>query len=102
MAARTGIRFPVPIRVYDQTIEVMKSAIGKAKLGQSEELAAIRRLDDQTRQLDAPPAAAAGTRWSPTRCACRRAMAGAACSAGRPGQRRRIQRMFGRMPADRG
>ncbi|QJP17245.1 DUF763 domain-containing protein [Starkeya sp. ORNL1] len=52
--------FPVPIRVYDQTIEVMKSAIGKARLGQSEELAAIRRLDDQTRQLER---AAGGRSW---------------------------------------
>src|SRR4051794_20111649 len=38
--------FPVPTRVYDRTIEVMKSAVLKAKLGQEEELAAIRRLDD--------------------------------------------------------
>ncbi|MDF2998244.1 MAG: hypothetical protein K0R27_3881 [Xanthobacteraceae bacterium] len=52
--------FPVPIRVYDQTIEVMKSAIAKAKLGESEELAAIRRLDDQTRRLER---AAGGRSW---------------------------------------
>ena len=32
--------FPVPLRVYDQTIEVLKSAVRKARLGQSEELAA--------------------------------------------------------------
>lgn len=44
--------FPVPLKVYDHTIDVMKSAVRKAKLGQSEELAAIRRLDDQARQLE--------------------------------------------------
>lgn len=44
--------FPVPIKVYDETIRVMKSAIQKAKLGQSEELSAIRRLDKQARKLE--------------------------------------------------
>ncbi len=44
--------FPVPVKVYDQTIDLMKSAVRKAKLGQTEELAAIRRLDDQARQLE--------------------------------------------------
>jgi hypothetical protein len=44
--------FPVPIRVYDQTIRVMKDAVQKAKLGREEELAALKRLDDQARQLE--------------------------------------------------
>jgi hypothetical protein len=44
--------FPVPIRVYDETIRVMKSAVAKAKLGREEELAAVRRLDDQARALE--------------------------------------------------
>lgn len=44
--------FPVPLKVYDHTIAVMKAAVRKAKLGQSEELAAIRRLDDQARQIE--------------------------------------------------
>ena len=51
--------FPVPIRVYDETIRVLKSAVQTAALGREEELAAIRRLDDQARQLeffaDGPP-----------------------------------------------
>jgi hypothetical protein len=45
--------FPVPLKVYDRTIEVLKSAVRRAKLGQSEELAAIKRLDDQARRLEA-------------------------------------------------
>ena len=44
--------FPVPLKVYDRTIQVMKSAVQKAGLGQAEELAAIRRLDEQARQLE--------------------------------------------------
>jgi uncharacterized protein len=44
--------FPVPTKVYDQTITVLKSAIEKAKLGREEELAAIKRLDDQARRIE--------------------------------------------------
>ena len=44
--------YPVPTKVYDRTIAVMKSAVVKAKLGQEEELAAIRRLDQQARMLE--------------------------------------------------
>ncbi|WFU51107.1 DUF763 domain-containing protein [Sinorhizobium terangae] len=44
--------FPVPLQVYDQTIRVMKSAVTKARLGRDEELQALRRLDDQARQLE--------------------------------------------------
>ncbi|RWX79303.1 DUF763 domain-containing protein [Neorhizobium lilium] len=44
--------FPVPIKVYDETIRVMKSAVGKARLGRDEEMQALRRLDDQARQLE--------------------------------------------------
>jgi hypothetical protein len=44
--------FPVPLKVYDQTIAVLKSAVRNAKLGQGEELAALKRLDDQARWLD--------------------------------------------------
>jgi uncharacterized protein len=44
--------YPVPIKVYDQTIRVLKSAVHRAKLGHTEELAAIRRLDEQARRLE--------------------------------------------------
>jgi hypothetical protein len=44
--------FPVPLRVYDETIRVLKSAVRSAALGREEELAAIKRLDDQARQLE--------------------------------------------------
>ena len=41
-------------RVYDQTIHVLKSAVRNAKLGREEELAALKRLDDQARLLERP------------------------------------------------
>jgi hypothetical protein len=44
--------FPVPLRVYDQTIQVMKSAVQKAKLGRAEELGALKRIDEQARRLE--------------------------------------------------
>jgi hypothetical protein len=44
--------FPVPVRVFDETIRVLKLAVQKAKLGREEELAALQRLDDQARLLE--------------------------------------------------
>jgi hypothetical protein len=44
--------YPVPVRVYDQTIQVLKLAVQKAKLGHQEELFALKRLDDQARRLE--------------------------------------------------
>jgi hypothetical protein len=44
--------FPVPTRVYDHTIGVLKSAMRNAKLGREEQLAAIARLDAQARRLE--------------------------------------------------
>ena len=44
--------YPVPLKVYDETIAVMKSAVDKANLGNEERLDAIRRLDVQARRLE--------------------------------------------------
>jgi hypothetical protein len=44
--------FPVPLKVYDETIKVLKSAVQKGKLGREEELQALQRLDNQSRQLE--------------------------------------------------
>jgi hypothetical protein len=49
---KDGRPFPVPLRVYDRTIEILKSAVRHAKLGREEELSAIRRLDEQARLLE--------------------------------------------------
>ncbi|HEY4200961.1 MAG TPA: DUF763 domain-containing protein [Devosiaceae bacterium] len=50
---KDGHPFPVPLKVYDETIAVLKSAVGKARLGATEELSALKRLDAQARQLEA-------------------------------------------------
>jgi hypothetical protein len=44
--------FPVPLKVYDQTIAVLTSAVQNAKLGREEELGALKRLDEQARRLE--------------------------------------------------
>jgi hypothetical protein len=45
--------FPVPLKVYDQTIQVLKTAVANAKLGQDDKLAALARLDAQSRRIEA-------------------------------------------------
>jgi hypothetical protein len=44
--------FPVPLKVYDETIRVLKSAVRRARLGRDEELGALQRLDAQARRLE--------------------------------------------------
>ena len=44
--------FPVPLKVYDETIRVLRSAVQKAKLGRDEELAALQKLDAESRTLE--------------------------------------------------
>jgi uncharacterized protein len=44
--------FPVPIKVYDESIRVLKSAVQNAKLGQDEQLSALARLDRESRRLE--------------------------------------------------
>ncbi|MBB5735834.1 hypothetical protein FHT09_001574 [Xanthomonas arboricola] len=45
--------FPVPTRVLDHTIGVLKHAMQQARLGNEERLQAIARLDAQARRLEA-------------------------------------------------
>jgi hypothetical protein len=44
--------YPVPLKVYDETIRVLKSAVQTAKLAREEELGALKRLDEQARMLE--------------------------------------------------
>jgi hypothetical protein len=41
------------LKVYDATLSVLKRAVERAHLGSSETLAALRRLDEQARLLEA-------------------------------------------------
>ncbi|MGB3505959.1 MAG: DUF763 domain-containing protein [Xanthobacteraceae bacterium] len=45
--------YPVPIKVYDETIRILKSAVRQAKLGGEERMNALKRLDEQARRLEA-------------------------------------------------
>jgi hypothetical protein len=53
---KDGHPFPVPLTIYDETLGVLRRAVDQAKLGQDEKLAALRRLDDQCRTLEAAAA----------------------------------------------
>jgi len=44
--------YPVPCEVYDKTLDVLKSAVAGARLGNDERLQALRRLDAQARRLE--------------------------------------------------
>jgi uncharacterized protein len=50
---KDGHPFPVPLRVYDRTLAVLRRAVDTAKLGEADRLAAIRRLDTEARRLEA-------------------------------------------------
>jgi hypothetical protein len=49
---KDGHPYPVPLKVYDRTIAVLKTGVQRAKLEKFEELAAIKRLDEQSRRLE--------------------------------------------------
>ena len=49
---KDGHPFPVPLKVYDRTIAVLKQAVGAARLGRTEKIDTIRRLDAQARLLE--------------------------------------------------
>jgi hypothetical protein len=54
---KDGHPFPVPLRVYDQTLRVLRQAVDTAKLGNEERLHALRELDRQARVLERTAAA---------------------------------------------
>src|SRR5512133_3642895 len=48
-----GHPYPVPLRVYDETLAVLRRAVDRARLGDDDRLAAIRRLDEEARRVEA-------------------------------------------------
>jgi hypothetical protein len=52
LGGKDGHPFPVPLRVYDDTIRVLRQAVDAAKLSNGDRLAAVKRLDDQARRLE--------------------------------------------------
>lgn len=49
---KDGHPFPVPVKVYDETLGILQTAIHKAKLGISEKNEAIKRLTQITQQAE--------------------------------------------------
>ena len=49
---KDGHPFPVPLKVYDQTLSVLRKAVTSARLGNDERLSALRELDRQARLLE--------------------------------------------------
>ena len=49
---KDGHPFPVPLKVYDETLRVLKLAVSQARLGRTDRLEALRRLDAQARRLE--------------------------------------------------
>jgi hypothetical protein len=66
---KDGHPFPVPLRIYDETLRVLRRAVDHAKLDCNDKLQALRRLDDQCRISEAvadgkPLPASAASLWS--------------------------------------
>src|SRR3954463_1532526 len=49
---KDGHPFPVPLKVYDESIAVLRRALAAASLGPSEKLDAFKRLDAFTREME--------------------------------------------------
>ena len=52
LGGKDGHPFPVPLKVYDETLRVLRRAVGQAGLGRADKLDALRRLDAQARRLE--------------------------------------------------
>jgi len=49
---KDGHPFPVPLKVYDETLRVLRNAVARARLGNEDKLAAVRALDRESRRLE--------------------------------------------------
>ncbi|MCP4452582.1 MAG: DUF763 domain-containing protein, partial [Planctomycetes bacterium] len=49
---KDGHPFPVPLKVYDESIDVLKEAVNKAKIGYSEKMQGIRKLEQSVRRIE--------------------------------------------------
>ena len=50
---KDGHPFPVPLRVYDRSLQILRRAVDRARLGQGDRMAAIRQLDREAARLEA-------------------------------------------------
>jgi hypothetical protein len=49
---KDGHPFPVPVKVYDETIGILQTAVQRAKIGQSDKLQAIRQLSGLAQRVE--------------------------------------------------
>lgn len=49
---KDGHPFPVPLKVYDETISVLRSAVDKARIGESDKQKAIKQLSAMAWKLE--------------------------------------------------
>jgi hypothetical protein len=49
---KDGHPFPVPVKVYDETISVLRQAVEKAKIGNSDKLQAIQKLGELSQMAE--------------------------------------------------
>ncbi len=49
---KDGHPFPVPLKVYDQSIDVLRKAVDKAKIDQSDKLKAIKKLSEAAKRIE--------------------------------------------------
>ncbi len=49
---KDGHPFPVPLKVYDQSISVLHKAVDKAKMDQSDKLKAIQKLSETAKKIE--------------------------------------------------
>lgn len=49
---KDGHPFPVPLKIYDETLSVLSNAVQKAKVGDSDKLQAIRKLSELSRMAE--------------------------------------------------
>ena len=78
---KDGHPFPVPLKIYDESIGVLRRALDAAKVGHSEKLDGMTRLDALTaRSKRAAIPTRTSTRRSPTSARSRGRSADARCS----------------------
>ena len=49
---KDGHPFPVPLKIYDETIDTLQRAINRAKIGNSDKIEAIRKLSEISRKAE--------------------------------------------------
>ncbi|MEL7531731.1 MAG: DUF763 domain-containing protein [Bacteroidota bacterium] len=49
---KSGVPFPVPTKVYDQSIQALREAVDKAKIGQSDKQKAIKKLSKLAQKVE--------------------------------------------------